>query len=184
MDWHLTMARFDIDFSGSQAHAQKRSLLLLAMGMLVAATAGWSVQSLHEERVSIRQQVESMRNGPAPRSRGAVPEAAMPEERLREVAQANRIATRLNLPWSGLFDAMEASAGNSVALLSLQPDPQDGTVRLAGEARSLPDVLAYLELLQRQPALAEVRLESHETMVQEPGRQVRFVIVTRWQVRQ
>ena len=107
----------------------------------------------------------------------------MPPERLREVALANRIADRLNLPWSGLFDAIEQSAGAPVALLALQPDPQDETVRLSGEGRSLPAVLAYLDLLQQQPALAGVRLESHETMVQDAQRPVRFVAVTQWRLR-
>jgi hypothetical protein len=177
------MARFDIDFSGSRAQVRQRSVLLLATGLVVAATAVWSVMTVNDERASIRQQAEALRNGPVPRSRGAVAEAAMPPERLREVAQANRIAGRLNLPWSGLFDAIEHSAAAPVALLALQPDPQDGTVRLSGEARSLPAVLAYLELLQQQPVLAAVRLESHETMVQEPQRPVRFVAVTQWRLR-
>lgn len=177
------MARFDIDFSGSRAQVRQRSLMLLATGLVVASAAIWSIKTVHDERASIRQQAEAMRNGPAPRSRGAVTEAAMPPERLREVAQANRIASRLNLPWSGLFDAIEHSATAPVALLALQPDPQDGTVRLSGEARSLPAVLAYLELLQQQPVLADVRLESHETLVQEPQRPVRFVAVTQWRLR-
>lgn len=177
------MARFDIDFTGSTARMRQRALLLFGTGVIVAVAAAWSISTVHDERSSLRQQADAVRNGPPPRSRGAVADAAMPPERQREVAQANRIAARLNLPWSGLFDAIEQSAGAPVALLSLQPDPQDGTVRVSGEARSLPAVLAYLELLQQQPALADVRLESHETMVQEPQRPVRFVAVTQWRLR-
>ncbi|MCE2949110.1 MAG: PilN domain-containing protein [bacterium] len=176
------MARFDIDFAGSTAQVRQRALVLLATGLAVASAAVWSIDTLREERAAIREQVASMRSGPAPRSRVATAEAAMPPERQREVAQANRIADSLNLPWSGLLDAIEHAAGAPVALLALQPDPQDGTVRLSGEARSLPAVLGYLELLQQQPVLSQVRLESHETMVQEPQRPVRFVAVTRWRL--
>jgi hypothetical protein len=44
-------------------------------------------------------------------------------------------------------------------------------------------VLAYLALLQQQPALAGVRLDSHETRVQDAQRPVRFVAVTQWRLR-
>ena len=177
------MARFEIDFAGSRTQSRQRSLVLLASGLVAAVAAAWSINAVQEERAAVRIQAEAVRNGPAPRSRGAVADAAMPPERLREVALANRIADRLNLPWSGLFDAIEQSAGAPVTLLALQPDPQDEMVRLSGEGRSLPAVLAYLDLLQQQPALAGVRLESHETLVQDPQRPVRFVAVTQWRLR-
>ena len=85
------------------------------------------------------------------------------------------------MPTTTTFEEFAQRADYSL-LEALQPDPQDGTVRLSGEARSLPAVLGYLELLQQQPVLSQVRLESHETMVQEPQRPVRFVAVTRWRL--
>jgi Tfp pilus assembly protein PilN len=177
------MARFEIDFAGSRTRSRQRSLVLLVSGLVVAVAAVWSINAVQEERASVRIQAEAVRKGPEPRSRAEVADTAMPPERLREMAQANRIADQLNLPWSGLFDAIEQSTDASVTLLALQPDPQDETVRLSGEGRSLPAVLAYLDLLQQQPALAGVRLESHETLVQDAQRPVRFVAVTRWRLR-
>ena len=177
------MARFEIDFAGSRTQSRQRSMVLLASGLVAAVAAVWSINAVQEERASIRIQAEAVRKGPEPRSRAEVADTAMPPERLREMAQANRIADQLNLPWSGLFDAIEQSTDASVTLLALQPDPQDETVRLSGEGRSLPAVLAYLDLLQQQPALAGVRLESHETLVQDAQRPVRFVAVTRWRLR-
>jgi Tfp pilus assembly protein PilN len=177
------MARFEIDFAGSRTQSRQRSLVLLVSGLVVAVAAVWSINAVQEERASVRIQAEAVRKGPEPRSRAEVADTAMPPERLREMAQANRIADQLNLPWSGLFDAIEQSTDASVTLLALQPDPQDETVRLSGEGRSLPAVLAYLDLLQQQPALAGVRLESHETLVQDAQRPVRFVAVTQWRLR-
>lgn len=176
------MARFAIDFGDTAGRAQRRGMLLLAAGLLAAFAAAGSIRSIQEARTSLQQQAEALRKGPAPRSRTAAADPALTPERQRELAQANRVAARLNVPWTGLFDAIEQSTGSPVALLSLQPDAQDGAVRLSGEAKSLPDVLSYLELLQQQPALGEVRLESHEVQVQAPQRPVRFAAVTRWQV--
>ena len=177
------MARFEIDFAGSRTQSRQRSMVLLASGLVAAVAAVWSINAVQEERASVRIQAEAVRKGPEPRSRAEVADTAMPPERLHEMALANRIADQLNLPWSGLFDAIEQSTDASVTLLALQPDLQDETVRLSGEGRSLPAVLAYLDLLQQQPALAGVRLESHETLVQDAQRPVRFVAVTRWRLR-
>ncbi len=177
------MARFEIDFAGSRTQSRQRSMVLLTSGLVAAVAAVWSINAVQEERASVRIQAEAVRKGPEPRSRAEVADTAMPPERLREMALANRIADQLNLPWSGLFDAIEQSTDASVTLLALQPDLQDETVRLSGEGRSLPAVLAYLDLLQQQPALAGVRLESHETLVQDAQRPVRFVAVTQWRLR-
>lgn len=177
------MGGFDIDFVPRPPRSRIAGNALLAAGLVVALAGAWSIQSLREERVAIGEEVQRFHDAERPRNRGATGEATMAPERQREVVQANRIAARLNLPWSGLFDAIEGSAGDSVVLLALQPDPVDGTVRLTGEAKALPLVLEYLEVLQKQAVLSEVRLESHETQQQDAQRPVRFVAAATWKLR-
>ncbi|MBC7779051.1 MAG: PilN domain-containing protein [Proteobacteria bacterium] len=177
------MARFEIDFSRSRARTRTRSLMLLAAGAVAAAIGIWSLTVVDDERTTIRDQRTKLREASRPRSQGPAGEATMTPERQREVVQANRVAGRLNLRWSGLLDALESSANASVFLLAMTPDPQDGTVRLTGEAKTLPVILDYLQLLQQQPVLAEVRLESHETLAQDPQRPVRFVVAASWRVK-
>lgn len=177
------MGGFHVDFLPRPPRARSVAALLFVAGVIVAGAGALWVQSLRDEQAAISAEVGRYDSTLRPRSRGAAPEATMTPERQREVAQANRIASRLNLPWSGLFDAVERSAGDTVVLLALQPDPVEGTVRLTGEAKTLPLVLGYLSVLQKQPVLAEVRLESHDTQVQDAQRPVRFIAAARWQVR-
>ena len=177
------MDRIEIDFVPRPPRARVAASALLAAGLAIAIAGAWSIQSLRDERVAIDAEVDRVQSAARPRSRGAVAEAAMTPERQREVAQANRIAGRLNLPWTGLFDAIEGSAGDTVVLLALQPDPVDGTLRLTGEAKALPLVLDYLQVLQKQAVLSDVRLESHETRQQDAQRPVRFVAAATWKVR-
>ena len=177
------MTSFKVDFLPRAPRARTAAAILVVAGVCIAAAGAWSVQSLRSEQATLGAEKNRVESAVRPRSRGATPEATMTPERQREVAQANRIAARLNLPWSGLFDAIELSGADNVVLLVLRPDAADGIVRLTGEAKSLPPVLDYLAQLQKQPVLSDVRLESHETQVQAAQRPVRFVAAARWQVR-
>jgi hypothetical protein len=177
------MSRFQIDFARDTARVRAVSFMVLAAGCCAVATGAWSLASVAEERAAVRERSMALREGARPRVQGPTAEAPMPPERAREAVQANLVAGRLNLPWSGLLDAIENSARTSVVLLAMLPDPQDGSLRLTGEARSLPVILDYLQALQQQSVFAEVRLESHETMLQSPQRPVRFVAAAAWKRR-
>ncbi len=54
---------------------------------------------------------------------------------------------QLSLPWNALFKAVEASGGQSIALLSLEPDLQKGMVKISGEAKDLEALLNYVRQL-------------------------------------
>lgn len=100
----------------------------------------------------------------------------------QEIEQANDVVRRLALPWHELFKAMEDSAFDKVALLSVQPDPQQRLVNLNGEAQAYADVLTYMVKLDASGALTKVRLLNHEVRRDDPQHPVAFTVTARWRI--
>jgi Tfp pilus assembly protein PilN len=97
-----------------------------------------------------------------------------------EIRSANTVIAQMTLPWDTLFRELEAAAVQDVALLSIQPDADTRKLRLTGEARKYPDVLAYVASLEERPALANVFLIGHEMKQTVPQRPVAFSLVAEW----
>jgi Tfp pilus assembly protein PilN len=86
------------------------------------------------------------------------------------------VTARLNVPWSDVLDAIERSTTQKVALLALEPDARTGSVALTAEARSLDDLLSYVEGLGQDAAVASVRMGQHDLRAQDPGHPVRMTL--------
>ena len=71
---------------------------------------------------------------------------------------------------------------DTVALLSVQPQPQQRLVTLHGEARSYADVLAYMERLDSSGAFARARLLNHKVKREDPRHPVDFAIAATWKI--
>ena len=65
-----------------------------------------------------------------------------------EVAAARETVQRLSLPWGKLFAAIEGAASDQVALLAIEPDTKNGTVKISGDSKE------YLAAFERIDALA------------------------------
>lgn len=85
-----------------------------------------------------------------------------------------QMARQLNTPWNALLDALEASLPDDVALVAIEPDAGQGTVRLQVEARSLDTLLAYARELRPIPLFVHVDLVKHETNEQDGNRPMRL----------
>ena len=113
---------------------------------------------------------------------GAPMEPLMRTRLTAQVADANDVIGRLSLPWNALFLSIESCALDTVALLGVQPQPEQRMVTLVGEARSYADVLEYMERLDASVAFAHSRLVSHKVKREEPGHPVDFVIAAQWRM--
>jgi Tfp pilus assembly protein PilN len=91
-----------------------------------------------------------------------------------EAAGWNQVLRALNTPWSALFDALERHTPAGVALLSVQPDPREGRVRLQAEARTLDDAIAYAAALRQDAGFEAVTLLRHETHERDSQRPIRL----------
>lgn len=79
---------------------------------------------------------------------------------------ASKIRPMLQVEWQRLFTALEAKLPVGIALLTVDPDVTAGTVRITGQATTLPALAEYLRHLE-SVGLDRPRLLSHQPL--DPG---------------
>lgn len=99
---------------------------------------------------------------------------------MAQVNNANRIVRELVVPWNALFNAVDASGREGVALLALEPDTQKGTVKMTGEARDLEALLAYVRQLESCEVIGRVLLQEHQVQRDVADKPVRFSLLAEW----
>jgi hypothetical protein len=161
------------------AVALARVALLGGGVALLAATAAAYVgraqelSAIHEQAQELRRM--SQRGGTALRSR-----PGDTQEIEAEVRRANAVLEQINLPWLELLDVIQSTRGEAVALLSVQPDARQHTVRIGAEAKSLADALDYVRRLTAHPRFKGVYLVNHEIIQQDPQKPVRVQLLANW----
>jgi len=96
------------------------------------------------------------------------------------VQRAGEIVRKLSVRWDRLFEALESLRHEQVALLSVEPDAANGSVRLLAEAKDTSAMLEYLEQAQESGVLTSVVLGNHQVVEQNPYRPVRFAFSGTW----
>ena len=80
------------------------------------------------------------------------------------------------------LEAATAGTNGDVSLLTVEPDRVNRKLKLTAEARSLPAALQYVQRLQKNPALHDALLESHQIRTEITERPVRVQIVADWRI--
>lgn len=158
----------------------------LGLGVLVAAVAALALmgsyyQTLDQQIVlweSKLDRIERLSSHRALASRPLTEQAARAQ--MLEVNQANQVVRQLSLPWNALFTAVEASSGQNIALLSLEPDLQKGTVKISGEAKDLNALLSYTRQLSTREIFDSVMLQNHQIQQADPQKPLRFSLLAEW----
>jgi hypothetical protein len=162
-----------------------RALAWLLLGAAVFGAAAFAehANTLGEEQDALqsRQQLLQARLRPA-QARGFTVPKPDPEE-LRRIALANAAIDKLSVPWNELLSAFESIRLPHIGLLSLVPNADERSMRMSGEARSVPDLMAYVERVAALPSLAQVHLVGFETVPRDGARVVSFTLFAKWQAR-
>jgi hypothetical protein len=98
---------------------------------------------------------------------------------LQQSRDWNQIARQLNTPWPAILDALESSTPETVGLVTIEPDPLHGSVRLQVEAKTLDALLRYAQTLNTTVPFQEVVLLKHETNEQDVTRPMRLSLDAR-----
>lgn len=154
------------------------TLLVLALGALIMTGAYYlelNSQADSWEAKAARIEQPSRRQAPDARA-----EARAAGNLVLEVKHANEVLRQLSLPWERLFQAVELSGGKGVALLALEPNTKNRSVRISGEAKNMAVLLNYIKQLEQRDAFGIVYLQSHQIQQQEPDRPVRFELLAAW----
>ena len=90
------------------------------------------------------------------------------------------ILDQINLPWETLFDSIESAATEQIALLSLQPNVSNRTLRISGEAKNMSELLDFVEALERETVFENVHLLNYKIKQDNPHKPIIFLLTTAW----
>lgn len=171
-------APLELDFSGRRPRPGGVGWVLLALGVAAAGleAVDWragEADLTEREAIVERLRHQLRRAGPAP----VATARAVSEQELRP---ALRLAGQLEADWGALLHDLAAAEDDRLALLSLEVDAARGSLRLSGEAKSLPAVFEYLSRLEATPSVAAVQLTSYETETVGAVELIRFHATATW----
>ena len=175
----MTRAALQLDFVAPprlrwrwlSAAALAALALLLALLLVLQSR----VSQRHEAAASRHELLSERLQGASPRSQAA------PDALTRaDIGRANGVIEELAVPWERLFDAVEDADARGLGALSLTPNARERTLRFAGEARDIHELLAYVDRMAAQSALGEVHLEGYNTVVRDGQPVLSFTLAANW----
>jgi hypothetical protein len=120
----------------------------------------------------------------APRAIAARDDRSLSPRQVSDVGQAVR---QLNLPWSGLLDALEAAtadvtvkAGEDVRLVTLKPDAGARKLFITARTSTPVAVVDYVRRLKEQAQFEDAVLRKYDVKADEGGAPVEFVVEATW----
>jgi hypothetical protein len=167
-----------IEFGPGRRPLDWQSLLWLLPALALLAGGLWQVGQTLQARADERQAADA--RVAATKSAAARQAAAVDPQAEARNAAADRLASRLNRPWSGLLEVFESADTQKVAVLAVQPNLQTGMVQVVIEAASLDEMVNYFQTLQGDERLTAVSLVSHERQDKTPGSPVRAQLTAHW----
>jgi hypothetical protein len=168
----------DLDFSGRARRTSALGWLVLAFGVIASAGVLHEYDVL-ETRVAEESHALARARHIADGGRAA---AVRPPLAEAELKPALAVAQALNRDWQALSSSIgNAAADPGVALLELEQDGPRGMLKIAGEARALPEVFAFAKRLEASDVLREVRLSGYTLRSDGPTPVIGFSIQARWE---
>ena len=163
-------------------HARNPRLgwFLLVLGAVLCLGAMLSKQRLEREVAAVEAHLQGASKATA--AQAAATSAGRTVE--TEFSEAADISRQLATPWQKLFQSVERAYAEEVALLSVQPDAQRGSVSIVGEAKEYRDVLSFVRRLNQEAPLQDAHLVSTEIREADPQRPLVFTVAARWRISQ
>jgi hypothetical protein len=176
----MTPAALQLDFAqppASRARWIGWLVLAVAVPVVVLTSEAYSrADQTWELAQSRHAHLQGRLRADSPQRTAVPPDAST----LAAIRRANAVIDQLSVPWADLFHAVEAADARGLGVLSLTPNARDRTLRLAGEARSMGELLAYVERMAAQPALRQVHLLGYSTSVRDGVSVVSFTLAATW----
>ena len=157
------------------------ALMAVVVGVVVVSEAYGDAAQTHQLAQSRHDQLEARSQQRTP-GRDASRSAAIADAQTQaDIRRANAVIDRLVVPWDELFIALEGADARGIGLLSLTPNARDRTLQLVGEARTMDELLAYVERMAMQSGLRQVHLQSYSVAARDGVPVVSFTLAATWQ---
>jgi Tfp pilus assembly protein PilN len=177
------MSRLKLKFPYQEQSIPHIDYAILFIGLLILGGVFLQYRYITEEVNYWTNRVERLekqqQQKAAPRARSTRVREFSQEIR-KETAQANTVLNQINLPWEALFDSIESAATEQIALLSLQPNVANQTLRISGEARNMSELLDFVEALERELVFENVHLLNYKIKQDNPHRPIIFLLTATW----
>lgn len=177
------MHRLKLTFPYAGQHVRSIDWALLFIGLVVLLIVFYQFRQVTEESGYWSVQVERLEKQQPEtitRSRATSRNREISQEIDKELLKANTILSQINLPWEALFDSIEHIVNDDVALLSLQPNVTNRTLRISGEARDMNVLLDFIEAMEREVIFEKAHLVNYKIKQDSPYRPVNFLITAVW----
>ena len=170
-----------LDYQRTSKPVPWLGLGILAGALAVLALMGGYYQTLNQRIAFWESKADHIERLSRHRMHASLP---LTEQATRaqilEVKQANQVVRQLTLPWNALFKAVETSGGENIALLSMEPDMQKGTVKISGEAKDFNALLTYVKQLSTRKVFGNVFLQNHKIQQTDPEKPLHFSLLAYW----
>lgn len=149
------------------------SCVVLCVGVvcgLAWQAAEWQMQHqrLTERRESVARQLAQLE------PRKPVAKVSVMPLSAHVVTRYNLAVRLLNTPWSDVFDGLERQAQADIGLTLLEPDIEQGKLRVQAEAKHIDTLIIYAQRLAADSAFGSLTLTQHETNEQDVNRPARL----------
>lgn len=171
------MRQTHVDFVASSASSARTGIVLFVIGTLLAGAAVMDDANRSDELVQLQV---SLKKAKAVSRRMEAVRAPDHGIGLAGVRQSGDINRRLTSPWSELLDALEHAQNDSIALLAIEPNAEQGKLRLSGEAKDMDALVGYIRSLDGKAGLSELRLLTQQAKQSDPQHPVEFVLESHW----
>ena len=174
------MSPLAIDFAAPRRRAPSLlGLVLLLAGGACLATIALDLEKAEGQLAVAEARLRSLARGPAARG-GAASVAQAGGKAAATAAPAAAILPRLQTPWHELLAELEQAAELPVAVTGLDVEARGRSLRLAAEARTMDEVLAFVERLRQSRRLDEVYLLGHEEHQVGAATVIGFTVQANW----
>lgn len=172
-----------------RAQPRRTTPLSLVLALAAALCASWvaldyadadaEAQSLQARQVRLDRMQRNNQRTSTKTTRSA--DAGKTDVAARDGAQATAtMQTQLQRPWGSLLQTLEDTQVKDVALLHVDAQAANRTLRLVGEAKGMEPALAYARALGQSPDLKKVVLTGQESKLQNGVPVVRFALDAAW----
>ena len=178
------MSRLKLAFPYSGQQVRSVEIALLFIGLMVLLAVFYQFRQITEESnfwsVRVERLEKQQPRTTTTRTRATSRTREFSQEISKELQKANVIVDQINLPWEALFDSIEHIITEDVALLALQPNVTNRTLRISGEARNIPVLLDFIEAMEREVIFEKAHLVNYKIRQDNPHRPVDFLLTAGW----
>lgn len=150
---------------------------LLAVGALLLGLVFMQQRQLDQARTALAwrlQDLQGRQQAPA----GQASEVSDADQ--QAVKRAREILYQLDLPWQPLFTTLENALADSIVILAVTPNAQNGRVTLTAMATDSDAAIDFADRLKASGRLGDIHLTQEEPWENVPRFPLQFLLSADW----